>query len=192
MDIDSDKLGIPETDYDARVTLPSSEFGRIVRDLSQLGESVRIEVTKEGVRFTSEGEAANGSVLLKQSDAIGKVPKKEEGEDDEDEEKEKESEDEDEDDDEEKPKKKEKKEKKGKRPRADNDNDDDKIDHRTKKSRSDSSGYLYNNDPPPDVQCAYYGAERLAALFGTTHSIVILLTGKSTLRLRRQFLTCGY
>lgn len=109
MDIDSDKLGIPETDYDARVTMPSSEFSRIVRDLSQLGESVRIEITKEGVRFTSEGEAANGSVLLKQSDAIGKVPKKEE-DDDEDEEKENEDEDED---DEEKPKvKKEKKEKK--------------------------------------------------------------------------------
>ena len=66
MDIDSDSLGIPDTEYDARVTMPSSEFTRIVRDLSQLGESVRIEVSKEGVRFASEGEAANGSVLLRQ------------------------------------------------------------------------------------------------------------------------------
>ncbi|TCD67238.1 proliferating cell nuclear antigen [Steccherinum ochraceum] len=73
MDIDSDKLGIPDTDYDARVTMPSSEFGRIVRDLSQLGESVRIEVSKEGVRFFTEGEAANGNILLKQSEAVGKV-----------------------------------------------------------------------------------------------------------------------
>jgi proliferating cell nuclear antigen len=39
MDIDSDTLGIPETDYDARVTMPSSEFQRIVRDLSMLGQS---------------------------------------------------------------------------------------------------------------------------------------------------------
>jgi proliferating cell nuclear antigen len=69
MDIDSDQLGIPDTEYDARVTMPSSEFSRIVRDLSQLGESVRIEVSKEGVRFASEGEAANGSVLLKQTEA---------------------------------------------------------------------------------------------------------------------------
>ncbi|KAF6754730.1 proliferating cell nuclear antigen, N-terminal domain-containing protein [Ephemerocybe angulata] len=68
MDIDSDQLGIPETEYDARVTLPSSEFTRIVRDLSQLGESVRIEVSKEGVRFASEGEAANGSVLLRHTE----------------------------------------------------------------------------------------------------------------------------
>lgn len=65
MDIDSDTLGIPDTDYDARITMSSSEFSRIVRDLSQLGESVRIEVTKEGVRFASEGESANGNVLLK-------------------------------------------------------------------------------------------------------------------------------
>ncbi|EDR08291.1 uncharacterized protein LACBIDRAFT_250172 [Laccaria bicolor S238N-H82] len=68
MDIDSDTLGIPDTEYDARVTMPSAEFTRVVRDLSQLGESVRIEVSKEGVRFASEGEAANGSVLMKQTD----------------------------------------------------------------------------------------------------------------------------
>ncbi|KAG6876238.1 hypothetical protein C0993_004823, partial [Termitomyces sp. T159_Od127] len=75
MDIDSDTLGIPDTDYDARVTMPSSEFTRIVRDLSLLGESVRIEVSKEGVRFASDGEAANGSVLLRPGDSnsIGKV-----------------------------------------------------------------------------------------------------------------------
>jgi proliferating cell nuclear antigen len=69
MDIDSDTLGIPDTDYDARVTMPATEFARIVRDLSLLGESVRIEVSKEGVRFASDGEAANGSVLLKQTEA---------------------------------------------------------------------------------------------------------------------------
>ncbi|KII85000.1 hypothetical protein PLICRDRAFT_117414 [Plicaturopsis crispa FD-325 SS-3] len=68
MDIDADTLGIPDTDYDVRVTMPSSEFTRIVRDLSLLGESVRIEVSKDGVRFTSEGEAANGTVILKQTE----------------------------------------------------------------------------------------------------------------------------
>ncbi|PPR01309.1 hypothetical protein CVT24_006352 [Panaeolus cyanescens] len=68
MDIDADTLTIPDTEYEARVTMPSSEFARIVRDLSALGESVRIEVSKEGVRFASDGEAANGSVLLKQTD----------------------------------------------------------------------------------------------------------------------------
>ena len=68
MDIDTDALGIPDTEYEARVTMSAVEFGRICRDLSQLGESVRIEVSKEGVRFASDGEAANGNVLLKQTD----------------------------------------------------------------------------------------------------------------------------
>ncbi|KZW03324.1 proliferating cell nuclear antigen [Exidia glandulosa HHB12029] len=73
MDIDMDELGIPETDYDACVTMSSSEFQRIVRDLSNLGESVRIEVNKDGVRFAADGEAANGSVLLKQTDSAQKA-----------------------------------------------------------------------------------------------------------------------
>jgi proliferating cell nuclear antigen len=51
MDNDADTLNIPEMEYDARVTMQSAAFSRIVRDLSQLGESVRIEVSKEGVRF---------------------------------------------------------------------------------------------------------------------------------------------
>jgi len=72
MEIDADSLDIPVTEYDARVTMPSSEFTRIARDLSLLGESVKIEVSKEGVRFTSEGEAANASILLKQTDAARK------------------------------------------------------------------------------------------------------------------------
>jgi len=86
MDIDSDVLGIPDTEYEARVTMPSSEFARIVRDMSMLGESVRIEVSKEGVRFASEGEAANGSVLLRSTDTPsgGSIKiKKEKADDDE-------------------------------------------------------------------------------------------------------------
>lgn len=39
MDIDSEKLDIPETDHSADITLPSTEFQRIVRDLSTIGEA---------------------------------------------------------------------------------------------------------------------------------------------------------
>jgi proliferating cell nuclear antigen len=39
MDIDGEHLGIPETDYDVAVNMPSAEFQRICRDLSVLGES---------------------------------------------------------------------------------------------------------------------------------------------------------
>ena len=67
MDIDQEHLGIPDTQYDATITMASAEFQRICRDLAALGESVKIEASKEGVRFSSEGEVGNGSVLLKQS-----------------------------------------------------------------------------------------------------------------------------
>jgi proliferating cell nuclear antigen len=65
MDIDAEHLGIPETDYEASVDMPASEFARLCRDLGALGESVAIEVNKEGVRFTSDGDAATGTVLMK-------------------------------------------------------------------------------------------------------------------------------
>lgn len=69
MDIDADQLGIPDTEYDARVTMSSTELSRIVKDLAQLGESVRIDVSKDGVRFEADGESANGKVLLRQTEA---------------------------------------------------------------------------------------------------------------------------
>ncbi|ORY27996.1 proliferating cell nuclear antigen, N-terminal domain-domain-containing protein [Naematelia encephala] len=96
MDIDQEHLGIPDTNYDATITMSSSEFQRICRDLAALGESVKIEASKEGVRFSSEGEVGNGSVLLKQSagqDRSGGSKKKEVKRDpDEDEEEEEEEE----------------------------------------------------------------------------------------------------
>ncbi|KAH9846751.1 proliferating cell nuclear antigen, N-terminal domain-containing protein [Lenzites betulinus] len=91
MDIDADTLpvGIPDTEYDTSVTMPASEFARIVRDLLLLGESVRIEVSKEGIRFVADGEATNGNILLKQSAEAAKKKKgsisKRKGGDDEDE-----------------------------------------------------------------------------------------------------------
>ena len=39
MDIDSEHLGIPETDYGAIVRMPSQEFNRICRDLSSIGDT---------------------------------------------------------------------------------------------------------------------------------------------------------
>ena len=39
MDIDSEHLGIPETEYEAIIRMPSSEFARICRDLSSIGDT---------------------------------------------------------------------------------------------------------------------------------------------------------
>ncbi|KAI5949857.1 POL30 [Candida jiufengensis] len=65
MNIDSEFLKIDDMDYDSVITMPSSEFAKIVRDLKNLSESLNIIVTKDSVKFTSEGETGTGSVVLK-------------------------------------------------------------------------------------------------------------------------------
>lgn len=67
MDIDQEHLGIPDTSYDATITMSSSEFQRICRDLSALGESVRIDASKAGVKFSAEGDVGTGHIMLKQT-----------------------------------------------------------------------------------------------------------------------------
>lgn len=98
MDIDAEHLGIPETNYDADISLPSAEFARIVRDLKELGESVKIEVSKEGVRFSADGDIGSASVTLKATtDRAETMDEDEKKSDDEEEEEEEEKEDDDDD-----------------------------------------------------------------------------------------------
>lgn len=102
MDIDQEHLGIPDTVYDAEISLPATEFARIIRDLKELGESVKIEVSKDGVRFSADGDIGTAAVTLKPSEEKGRSNDSDEDSEDE-EESEKGSDDEDEDEEEEEP-----------------------------------------------------------------------------------------
>ena len=73
MDIDSEHLGIPETEYKATVRMSSSEFQRIIRDLSTMGDTCTIDATKEGIKFSTSGEGGSGNVTIKQSAVADKV-----------------------------------------------------------------------------------------------------------------------
>lgn len=72
MNLDQEHLGIPETDYACVVRMPSSEFARICRDLSQFGESVVITCTKEGVRFSASGDSGSANIKLAQTTSVDK------------------------------------------------------------------------------------------------------------------------
>jgi proliferating cell nuclear antigen len=67
MDIDSEQLGIPENDYDASIKLPAAEFQRICKDLSSIGETVEISVTKDAVKFATTGDIGSANVLCRQN-----------------------------------------------------------------------------------------------------------------------------
>lgn len=84
MDIDSEHLGIPDTQYDAVVRMSSGEFARITRDLANVGDTVKIEVTKEGVGFSAEGEIGNAKLTLKQGSGSAAVADDEDDDEDDD------------------------------------------------------------------------------------------------------------
>lgn len=65
MDIDSEQLGIPDTEYKSTIKMPSTEFQRIIRDLQVLGDTCTISCTKEGVRFSVTGDLGTGNVLVR-------------------------------------------------------------------------------------------------------------------------------
>jgi proliferating cell nuclear antigen len=64
MDLDSEHLGIPDTDYSCAIKMPSGEFSRICRDMSIMGDSVLICTTKEGVKFSAKGDLGQGRFNL--------------------------------------------------------------------------------------------------------------------------------
>ncbi len=70
--IDFEHLGIPETQYGSEITMSSSEFTRICRELYQLSESVSIETNKQFVKFSVTSEVVGGSVKLDNNDSNNK------------------------------------------------------------------------------------------------------------------------
>merc|ERR1711865_823183 len=70
MDIDSEHLGIPDTEYKCQIKMPASEFQRICRDLAILGDTVTIAVSKDGVKFSVAGEMGSGNMTLRQNSSV--------------------------------------------------------------------------------------------------------------------------
>merc|ERR1719189_2671377 len=65
MDIDSEHLGIPDTEYKAKVAMSSREFQRICRDLAVLGDTLTIGVSKDNIQFSVSGEIGKGEMTLR-------------------------------------------------------------------------------------------------------------------------------
>lgn len=65
MDIDVEQMAIPDTPYKCSVKMPAGEFQRIIRDMQALGDTCTISCTKEGIKFSVNGEIGTGSVLIR-------------------------------------------------------------------------------------------------------------------------------
>jgi len=64
-DIDQEQLGIPDTEYQTIIEMPSAEFQRICRDLAAIGDTVTISATKQGVKFSVNGDIGSGDMTIK-------------------------------------------------------------------------------------------------------------------------------
>jgi len=69
MEIESEQMDIPEQAYQVVARLPSAEFQKICRDLKEFGETLQISASKEGLRFSVEGDVGAGNVMLKPREA---------------------------------------------------------------------------------------------------------------------------
>jgi len=70
MEIDSEHLGIPETDYQCVVQMPAAEFQRICREINIIGDTVKITASKEGVKFQVSGDHGTGSIVCKSNPSV--------------------------------------------------------------------------------------------------------------------------
>merc|ERR1711948_121285 len=65
MQIESEHMEIPEQHYKVLVKLPSSEFQKICRDLKEFGETMHVNASKDGIKFSVSGDVGAGNVVLK-------------------------------------------------------------------------------------------------------------------------------
>jgi len=73
MDIDSEHLGIPDTEYAATISMPTGEYQRICRDLSSIGDTVVISATKDGVKFSTSGDIGTANITVRQNTTADKA-----------------------------------------------------------------------------------------------------------------------
>ena len=66
MTIESDSLGIPDSEYPTIIKMSSSEFVKLCKDLTPLTESIKIECSGEKeAKISYSGKTGNGSIKLR-------------------------------------------------------------------------------------------------------------------------------
>ncbi len=67
--MDTQALGIPDTDYPTTIKMSSSEFVSLCRDFTNLSDCVKIEVKDEECTLSVTGKAGSGKYHLKNNNA---------------------------------------------------------------------------------------------------------------------------
>eukprot|EP00811_Abedinium_folium_P000884 NODE_10811_length_1327_cov_13.584167.p1 GENE.NODE_10811_length_1327_cov_13.584167~~NODE_10811_length_1327_cov_13.584167.p1 ORF type:complete len:260 (-),score=73.04 NODE_10811_length_1327_cov_13.584167:450-1229(-) len=65
MQIESEHMEIPEQHYKVIAKLPSAEFQKVCRDLKEFGETMQMSASKDGIKFSVQGDLGAGNIMLK-------------------------------------------------------------------------------------------------------------------------------
>lgn len=65
MEINTEQLGIPESESDCTITMSSNEFRTIISDLSPIGDTCTLTVDENGISFSSAGDIGSANIIVK-------------------------------------------------------------------------------------------------------------------------------
>lgn len=69
LDLDENKMSIPDMTFDAVITMDSQEFNKLCREINNLANYVEIKCLKDKIIFTYKGEFADGKITYKTANA---------------------------------------------------------------------------------------------------------------------------
>lgn len=69
MEIDGDQMSLPPAEYCCVITLASSDFAKVCRDMKIFGDTINVAVERNGVRFSANGDVGEAAMFFKASDS---------------------------------------------------------------------------------------------------------------------------
>lgn len=67
LDISDDEISIPPAKFETELTLPSSDFQKIIRDMTNIGENIEIKSVGATLIFNCDGDFANQETILSET-----------------------------------------------------------------------------------------------------------------------------
>jgi len=67
LDINEDEIKIPPAEFETELTLPSSDFQKLIRDMTNIGDCVDIKSVGDNLMFDCRGDFASQETILKEN-----------------------------------------------------------------------------------------------------------------------------
>jgi len=75
IELEQEALGVPETEYEAVVKIPSNELKKAVADLRDCGDIIGMHASSEGLKLEVAGDIGTGLILLRPNDSTDEEEK---------------------------------------------------------------------------------------------------------------------